>query len=125
MGILDKFKTPKSSELKNGSEFAPKYDAKNGDVPKSILISDNSPLHADKSGEEGFSLNGKNANGVTKLYSEYDDGSAYTLPKPTDLENQLDPTGTFKQKYNSNQIYFNPEFTEAPEFGSPNPTPKQ
>ena len=34
MGILDKFKIPKSSELKNGSEYAPKYNANDGDVPE-------------------------------------------------------------------------------------------
>ena len=121
MGILDKFKTPKSSELKNGSEYAPKYNANDGDVPETPLAGKNSPLHADKDGKEGFSLNGNNLNGVTKLYSEYDDGAINTLPKPTELEDQLDPTGTFTQKYDSTQKYLNPE-TFSPEFGLPNST---
>ena len=118
MGILDKFKTPKSSELKNGSEFAPKYDAKAGDVPKSRLTGVNSPLHADQDGNEGYSLNGKGEPDVAKLYNEYDDGVSNTLPKPTDLENQLDPTGTFVAKNNPSNPYENPE---TPGKGAVNP----
>ena len=105
MGILDKFKTPKSSELKNGSEYAPKYNANDGAVPKSELASEFSPLHAGAKGEEGFSLNGTDLNEVTKLYNAYDDGVINTLPTPTILENKLDPSGIFKPQYNSGKKY--------------------
>jgi hypothetical protein len=104
MGILDKFKTPKSNELKNGSEFAPKYST-TGAIPKSELASEFSPLHAGTKGEEGYSLNGTDLNGVTKLYNEYDDGVVNALPTPTEYENFPDPTGTFKPQYNSGKKY--------------------
>lgn len=100
MGILDKFKTPKSSELKNGSEFAPKYDAKAGDVPKSKLTGVNSPLHADQDGNEGYSLNGTILDGIDKLYSEYDDGVVNALPPSSKLDDASnDPK--FPLKYTS------------------------
>jgi hypothetical protein len=122
MGILDKFKTPKSTELKNGSEYAPKYNANDGAVPETPLAGKNSPLHADKDGKEGFSLNGKDLNGITKLYSEYDDGAINTLPIPTELEDSNRYSIEFTQKYDSIRQYTNPEFTS--EVGLPNPTPK-
>ena len=108
MGILDKFKTPKSSELKNGSEYAPKYST-DGAIPKSILASEFSPLHAGAKGEEGFSLNGTDLDGVTKLYNAYDDGVTNKLPTPTILENKLDPSGIFTAKNNPDKPYENPE----------------
>ncbi len=119
MGILDKFKTPKSTELKNGSEFAPKYNANDGAVPKTLLASDNSPLHADKDGKEGFSLNGKDLNGVTKLYNAYDDGAVNALPTPTELEDSNRYSSEFTQKYDSKTKYSNPESTSTETNGNP------
>jgi hypothetical protein len=115
MGILDTFKTPKSTELKNGSEFAPKYYADDKAVPKSILASEQSPLHFNPNnpGKEGYSLNGNGEADVTKLYNEYDDGESNALPTPTVLEDLKDPTNTFTPTYRSDKKYEtnHPEFT--------------
>ena len=114
MGILDKFKTPKSSELKNGSEYAPKYDAKDGDVPKSRLTSVNSPLHADQDGNEGYSLNGAILGEINKLYNAYDDGESNPLPEPSKLDDaNNDPK--FVSTYNPTKKY---------EYNHPELTPK-
>ena len=112
MGILDTFKTPKSTELKNGSEFAPKYDAKEGDVPKSRLTGVNSPLHADQDGNEGYSLNGVILGRIDKLYSEYDDGVANKLPEPSKLDDaNNDPKFVSTYRSDKKYEYNHPEFT--------------
>ena len=120
MGILDTFKTQKSPELKNGSEFAPKYVAADA-LPLSPLAGEQSPLHFNPNnpGKEGYSLNGISSAEVNKLYSEYNDGiTTNVLPKPTDLENFPDPTGMFKPPYSSDRKYeaYHPEkpVTNAP-----------
>jgi hypothetical protein len=119
MGILDKFKTPKSTELKNGSEYAPKYDAKDGDVPKSILASELSPLHFNPDNpnteKKGYSLDGDGLAAITKLYNAYDDGVVNALPKPSKLDDaNNDPE--FVSTYNPTKQYkYNhPEFIPKP-----------
>jgi len=124
MGILDKLnKLATDEKLKtlspNGSIYAPNYVVANGDVPKSKLAGEESPLHASKNGTEGYSLNGEGVADVTKLYNEYDDGVVNTLPNPTNYENFPDPTNTFTPPYNPTKKYIDnhpekPTTTPAP-----------
>ncbi len=113
MGILDKFQTPKDEFTRNGSEYGPKYTA-TGKLPTSVLAGDKSPLHA-KNGTEGYSLNGVGEPDVQKLYNEYDDGQVNALPPASTLDD------IYKHKYNSFNVYTNPEITKWEESGEPNP----
>jgi len=91
MGILDRLKqlatTPEAkSHSPNGSEYAPNYVV-NNPYPQNPLSTISSSLHADREGNPGYSLNGAGLSEVQKLYNEYDDGSTYTLPPSSDLDN--------------------------------------
>ncbi len=102
MGILDRLtQLATTSEAKsyspNGSTYAPNYIVA-GALPKSKLAGEESPLHATKNGEEGYSLNGNNESDVRALYNEYDNGMSNTLPKPSKLN---DPQST---EYNDLQL---------------------
>jgi len=124
MGILDKLNKLATEEKfktlsPNGSIYAPNYVVANGDVPKSKLAGEESPLHAGKDGTEGYSLNGNSSAEVTKLYNEYDDGIANALPNPTEYENFPDPTGRFIPPYNSGKKYED----NHPEKPTTNPAP--
>ena len=107
MGILGRFQTPKNANSLNGSEYGPKYTA-TGTLPKSALAGDGSTLHAGKSGQEGYSLNGAGQSDVQKLYNAYDDGEVNNLPPASVLDNPT-PYDINKKPYTETTPYSNPE----------------
>ncbi len=66
-----------------GSPFTP-YDGGNPSI--NVLATRQSPLHANISGQPGYSLTGNDLLGVTALYAQYDDGYNNALPTPSDLD---------------------------------------
>ena len=125
MGILDKLnKLATDEKLKtlspNGSIYAPNYVVANGDVPKSKLAGEQSPLHFNPNdpGKEGYSLNGNGEADVTALYNAYDDGVVNALPKPSTYDDaNNDPK--FVSTYNSTKTYTD----NHPEKPTPTPAP--
>jgi hypothetical protein len=76
MGLLDMLS-------QNGSQFS----IGNGSTPAiNPLATDQSLLHAEASGQPGYSLNGANLTIVAAQYSQYNDGVANVLPAPSTLD---------------------------------------
>ncbi len=76
MGLLDILTT-------QGSAYS-QYDG--GNIPINPLATDQSKLHADLSGQPGYSLNGANTSTVSVQYNSYDDGVINPLPLPSELD---------------------------------------
>ena len=76
MGLLDILS-------QNGSQFS----IGNGSTPETNpLATDQSQLHAEASGQPGYSLNGNNFTTVAAQYSQYNDGVTNVLPTPSTLD---------------------------------------
>lgn len=94
MGILKIFEKAETIPFKNyfGTLFGKKTPSQQF-TPENPLGTDESLMHADKTGKAGYSLNGNFAATVTKQYNEYDDGVPNPLPQPSkyDLNGQEPP----------------------------------
>ena len=91
MGILDRLSTKATtteakSHSPNGSIYAPNYTV-NDTLPKSELAGEESPLHATKNGEGGYSLNGNKESDVRALYNAYDNEMTNALPPASTIDN--------------------------------------
>ena len=74
----------------------------NGDNPSiNILSTWYSELHADQSGQPGYSLTGTNQLGIAALYTEYNDGVNNALP-PSSLLDLSGQTPSIAPAYFSN-----------------------
>jgi hypothetical protein len=76
MGLLDKLTT-------QGSTLS-QYDG--GIIPVNPLATNQSNLHANLSGQPGYSLDGANTSTVTAQYNAYDDGVPNQIPLPSLLD---------------------------------------
>jgi hypothetical protein len=76
MGLKDRLQ-------QNGSSLTA-YDGFN--PPVNPLTTNQSTLHADASGQPGYSLSGVNASTVNGQYQQYQDGSPNSLPQPSNLD---------------------------------------
>jgi len=75
---------------KDGSRLTP-YDGATPDI--NPLATQQSNLHADASGKPGYSVNGNSFNRVNGFYQLYLDGTANTLPQPSQLDlNDVTPS---------------------------------
>jgi hypothetical protein len=92
MGIKEKLETAGSIYAANANPTAPT----NGEnITPNPLSTNQSKMHATPEGTAGYSLNGANQSLVASQYTSYNDGSANTLPNPS----ELDLNGTVPSPY--------------------------
>lgn len=87
MGLLKIFEKTETVPFKNyfGTLLGKKTPSQQFS-PENPLATDQSTLHADPTGQPGYSLNGNFAATVTKQYNQYDDGVANPLPQPSKFD---------------------------------------
>jgi hypothetical protein len=93
MGLQSKLQTQGSVYAYGAAPSSPTTGNSTPNGPQSILVTNQSPLHASVVGTPGYSLNGDFYSQVNNNYQQYLDGTPNILPQPSSEDlNGVPPT---------------------------------